>query len=175
MREKLRGIIITGFMGTGKTAVGKSLSRRLGMEFVDLDDEIEVEAGMGITEIFSQVGESGFRDVEKRTLRKVLKIPGRVVSTGGGTVLAPENLSLMKTYGMVICLWAKPEVVLKRLERNEDRPLLKEEDRLTIITKLMDERRSQYRFAGRAIITDDRSVEDISTEIASIWRESIDG
>lgn len=174
MCRKLRGIIITGFMGTGKTSVGRSLSRRLNMEFIDLDEEIEKESGMRIHDIFSQMEEAGFRDIERRMLRKVLQVSGRIISTGGGTVLSAENLSLMNTYGMIICLWAKPAEILNRLVECRDRPLLKEENRLAAITELLEERRARYLSSGKAIQTDGRDVEDIAMEIASIWRESVD-
>lgn len=174
MREKVRGLVITGFMGTGKTSVGRSVSRKLKMEFVDLDAEIEKEAGMKTVHIFSKIGEPAFRDMESKMLGKVLKVPGRVVSTGGGTILDPQNLKLMKSYGMVICLWASPAKVQERLEACEDRPLVKGENKLAKISELLEKRKAHYLSADISVQTDGKSIEEISEEIASHWREAVD-
>src|SRR5690606_39339190 len=96
MRREKKPLILIGFMGTGKTTTGKALARRLGLSLVDTDREIERKTGKRISELFREVGEEGFRDLESRVLKQVLAETPGVVTTGGGIVLRPENVRLMK-------------------------------------------------------------------------------
>lgn len=155
-----RAIFIAGFMGTGKTTNGRRLADRLGLEFADTDEVVQVLAGKSIPDIFEQDGEAAFRELETEALRAVLRGPRAVVSTGGGILLRPENTALMRSAGPVICLSARPETILRRTSRRGDRPLLRSSDPLATIRSLLDERRPLYDRADHQVWADgdDREV-----------------
>ncbi|HEX9780555.1 MAG TPA: shikimate kinase [bacterium] len=118
-------IILTGFMGTGKTAVGKRLARRLGWRFVDVDALIEATAGCTVADVFAARGEPVFRRLERRCVARVLRDNRQVIATGGGAFVDPALRSRLKASGPVICLSAKPETILARVKhRLSARPLL---------------------------------------------------
>jgi len=118
-------IILTGFMGTGKTVVGKRLARRLGWRFVDVDEQIEASAKKSIARIFSGHGEAVFRRMEHRVIQRLAKTHAHVIATGGGAFVDPENRRILRAMGPVICLMASPKVVLQRVgPRMARRPLL---------------------------------------------------
>ena len=118
-------VILIGFMGTGKSAVGKRLAKRLGWTFVDVDERIEAVAKMKIVELFAEKGEPVFRRLERRTIGRVVRGTNQVIATGGGAFLDPKNRSRLRVSGPVICLTARPRVILKRVERRlGTRPLL---------------------------------------------------
>ena len=160
-----RNIILTGFMGVGKTSVGTRLARDLGFRFVDTDGLIEEDQKIAITEIFSSFGEPYFRDTEARIIRRVLEGQGQVVATGGGAVIRDENRRAFKEGGMTICLTARPEVVYERIRHETHRPLLQVPDPRGRIRALMDEREQFYRQADLIIDTSDRTVDDVINEI----------
>jgi shikimate kinase len=160
-----RNVIITGFMGVGKTSVGTRLARDLGYRFVDTDDLIEADQKITITEIFSSFGEPYFRDVEARVIRQVLEGEGQVVSTGGGAVIRDENRRAFKAGGVTICLTARPEVVLERIRHETHRPLLQVPDPLGRIRQLLTEREPFYRQADFIIDTSDRTVDGVISEV----------
>lgn len=160
-----RNIILTGFMGVGKTSVGTRLARDLGFRFVDTDGLIEEDQKIAITEIFSSFGEPYFRDTEARIIRRVLEGQGQVVATGGGAVIREENRRAFKEGGMTICLTARPEVVYERIRHETHRPLLQVPDPRGRIRALMDEREQFYRQADLIIDTSDRTVDDVINEI----------
>ncbi len=166
----MKNIVLTGFMGTGKTAVGRELSRLLSMKFVDIDAEIEKDSEMSISDIFRDFGEKHFRDIESRMIKKVAKEQNLVVSTGGGAVLREENMDALRENGMIFCLDACPATVLKRTARNEDRPLLKVSDPLAKIEELMYFRRPFYEKAGILIDTEGKTPLQIAEEIAETFR-----
>jgi shikimate kinase len=145
--RQTRSIILTGFMGTGKSTVGRLLARRLGYAFVDLDDLIEKEAGMPVREIFSSYGEARFRELETRAIERLasgaLGSP-LVVSTGGGAVIREENRALLRSFGSLVCLKASPEEILKRVGNRPERPLLAGPDREDKLHSLLNERRTAY-------------------------------
>ncbi len=161
----MMNIVLTGFMGTGKTAVGRELARLSGMRFIDIDQEIEREEGMSITEIFSQKGEAYFRDLETAAIRKFSDLDGIVLSTGGGAVLREENLSLLRRQGRIFCLTAHPETILARTGHSEERPLLAGEDRYERIRGLLAARQSRYETAGTMIDTENRTPLQIAEAI----------
>jgi shikimate kinase len=160
-----RNIILTGFMGVGKTSVGTRLARDLGFRFVDTDGLIEEDQKIAITEIFSSFGEPYFRDTEARIIRQVLEGQGQVVATGGGAVIREENRRAFKEGGMTICLTARPEVVYERIRHETHRPLLQVPDPPGRIRELMNEREQFYRQADLIIDTSDRTVDDVINEI----------
>jgi len=161
----IKNIILTGFMGTGKTSVGARLAKDLGHTFVDTDERIEADQKTTITEIFAKKGEPYFRDVEARIIGQVLSGSRQVVSTGGGAVIREENRAAFRKGGLTVCLTARPEVVFERIRHETHRPLLQAPDPQAKIRELLDAREQFYRQADLVIDTSDRTVEDIITEI----------
>jgi len=157
----MKNIYIVGFMGTGKTVVGRALARKLRVDFVDLDSSIEAKENAAIAEIFKSRGEEYFRRIEKESLAAVCGKNMTVVSCGGGIVLDPENMARMKETGTCICLTASPQEILKRIGVTTHRPLLRSGDPLERIQSLLSDRDAAYRRADILIDTTDLSVQEI--------------
>lgn len=169
------GVVLVGFMGAGKSSVGRELARRTGAEFVDMDAWIERKAGRSIRAIFAEEGESAFRAMEKAALKDILAVKGRVVAAGGGAFLDEGNRAQMMAYGPVVYLEAKAETVLRRLEKDGQRPLLQEADRESAIRDLLDRRVPEYRRADHAIPTDGLTVTEIAGRIIDFLKRREDG
>jgi shikimate kinase/3-dehydroquinate synthase len=146
-------IVLTGFMGTGKTSVGREVARRLGRPFVDMDDEIVARAGKPIAEIFQDEGEAAFRALEAEVCRELSEQHGLVIATGGGALVDPKNRRYMIASGPVFCLGCSSEGILERLAGVQDRPLLEVEDRRVEIERLQRARREAYAAIPRQIDT----------------------
>ncbi|MCI0529558.1 MAG: 3-dehydroquinate synthase [Nitrospira sp.] len=157
----LINVVLTGFMGTGKTVVGKSLAQELDYEFVDTDCLIEQEAGQSISQIFRRSGEAYFRRVEKDVIRKLSGREGLVMATGGGAILDPENMASLSRQGLLVCLNAHPRTIVARLKGQKDRPLLDPSDRFNKIQRLLKHRLPFYNQADYIIQTDRMSVPQI--------------
>jgi shikimate kinase len=160
-----KNIILTGFMGVGKTSVGTRLAKDLGYVFVDTDTLIEADQKFTIAEIFATFGEPRFRDVEARIIKQVLEDEGQVVSTGGGAVIRDENRAAFKKAGLVVCLTARPEVIFERIKHETHRPLLQTPDPLAKIRELLAGREKFYHQADLIIDTSEKSVDDAVREI----------
>ena len=156
-------IILTGFMGTGKTAVGKRLAKRLGWRFVDIDQLVEAAAKRSIAQLFAERGEAVFRRMERRCISRVVHDRRQVIATGGGAFVDPKNRALLRVSGPVICLTATPRVILSRVERRrESRPLLGGSGRpLSRIRALLSRRAAAYAQADLMLETSDLSVEEV--------------
>ena len=165
-----RSIVITGFMGTGKSSIGQLLADELGRPFADMDSLIEMRASKTISEIFAQDGETVFRQIERQVLSDLVAEQGQVIATGGGALVSEENLILAEDSGLVICLDASPEALAERLEGDESRPLLQQGDTLTSIRTLLAARRSAYARIPWHIDTTKRSENEIVAQILSLWR-----
>ena len=152
-------------MGTGKTAVGKELAKGLSLQLADIDDLIVQKEKRSISDIFAQDGEPYFRKIEKETLKEVSSSKGRVVSCGGGLVIDPENIAAMRQTGRMVCLSARPEVILERTKKYACRPLLKVADPLTKISELLEIRQPYYAKADFIIDTSDLSVKQVVQSI----------
>ncbi len=139
-----RNIILTGFMGTGKTAAGRLIARELGLKFVDTDNEIEKRTGASIREIFSRFGEAHFRCLETDLCQEIATQQGQVVATGGGMPIDPENRRLLSSAGVVICLRCEANEILKRVGNDGDRPMLQSDDPAQRVIELLRERESAY-------------------------------
>jgi shikimate kinase len=166
--QRKPNLVLVGFMGTGKSAVGRQLARRLHREFLDTDQWVRVEAGMSIPEIFSRYGETAFRDLETAAARHVAASSGLVVSTGGGMLGRDENVELLRSNGVLICLQATPEVLLERTKPWEGRPMLKTAaDPRQAIEKLLDERRPRYSLADWTLDTSDMEIRQVVNMICA--------
>lgn len=143
-------IVLIGFMGCGKSTVGRELQQRLGYPLVDMDQVIEQRAGKPITEIFATEGEAAFRDMETKLLTELKdpEAPRRIISTGGGVVGRQENRDLLKELGYVVWLHAPVAVILERTAKSRSRPLLHTDDPAARIQALIEERRPLYQEAA---------------------------
>jgi shikimate kinase len=169
----MKNIVLTGFMGTGKTTIGQALAQMLHMKLVDVDEEIESAQGMTINDIFKTYGEQHFRDIETAMIKKISREKNLVISTGGGAVLREENMQALKEKGIVFCLNASVETILERTGSSQDRPLLKVENPKEKISELLAYRKPFYEKAGIMIDTDGKSPLLIAEEIMEIvkWRK----
>ncbi len=141
-----KNIVLIGFMGSGKSTVGRELHQRLGYPLVDMDHVIEQRAGKSITAIFAEAGETAFRDMETDLLAE-LNDPSalrRIISTGGGVIGREQNRTLLRQLGYVVWLYAPISTILERTGKNRDRPLLDTEDPAARVEALMAERKSLY-------------------------------
>lgn len=161
----MKNIILTGFMGTGKTAVGRELSRLLNMKLIDIDTEIEKSENMTISEIFRRFGEAMFREIETEMVKKVSQNTNAVISTGGGVVLRKENLDIFRKNGIIVCLTATPETILERTKTSNERPLLQIEDPIRRIRELLNFRKPYYDKADIMIDTEGKNPLQIAEEI----------
>jgi shikimate kinase len=159
-------VILTGFMGSGKSSVGTLLAERFGCRYIDLDAVIVEAAGCSINEMFARDGEAAFRALESARLEHLLMSgESGVLATGGGAVISPKNRALMRDRGLVINLKVTLDQVLTRLHGCSDRPLLAGDDAAERAAALMKEREQFYADADIRIDTDGKSVEDVATEI----------
>lgn len=163
-----KNIVLIGFMGTGKSEVGKELAGRLGYRFVDTDELIEKREGISISEIFDKHGEPYFRKIENEIIEEVSRKERVVISTGGGAVIKQENRENLKRNGIMICLTASPEVINERTRNWGNRPLLKTDDPYKRIKKLLKEREPYY---SEADITIDTSKLETSRVVDRILKE----
>ena len=163
----MSNIILTGFMGSGKTSTGIRLSYRLRRAFLDTDQLIEREQGKEISRIFAEEGEEQFREMETRMLKKLVETEQeRIISTGGGLPMRAENRPLLHALGTVVYLKVTPETVYERLREDTGRPLLQCEDPLRRIRELMTEREAVYQAGADVVIeADGRETDDIVKEI----------
>lgn len=162
-------IWLVGMMGAGKSAVGKALAARLGVDFSDVDAEIERIAAQGIPEIFASEGEAGFRARERSVIESLAGKP-LVVALGGGAIAQPDRAMTLAASGTVIYLRTRVETLVSRIGCAEQRPLLAgldAEGRLRRLSSLLADRREAYETASLAIDTDDRGVEALAAELAA--------
>ncbi len=173
--SRARRIFLTGFSGTGKSSVASLVAKDLGWTAVDTDDEIEAEAGKPVARVFAEDGEPRFRDMEAQAIARAATMDGVVVATGGGAVLSEANRRAMAT-GVVVCLEALPETILRRLreapEPVSERPLLTGLDPLAKIITLKSSRAALYALADATVHTDTLSLEDVTREVVRAWRAS---
>jgi len=163
-----RNIILTGFMGTGKTTVGQILAKSLGYVFLDTDAVIEKEEGRSISDIFRDDGEQYFRQLETKLVLRIRNLEGVVVATGGGMILKPEHRKWFREKGIIVCLDAQLETLLRNLAHSTQRPLLDQEaeqEREWRIRRLYDERKKTYMDADWIFLIDDKTPQQIASEI----------
>jgi shikimate kinase len=162
-----RNIVLVGFMGTGKSTVGKWLATSLGWRFADSDEAVIRYAGDSISEIFCKHGEAYFRLLESQVLKEILAEDQQVLATGGGVVLAGENRACMLENGFVIALNASPETIIRRVSSDQSRPLL-QGDLQERVYALLEQRKHAYDFAHATIDTSDLTTEQIVKQIVEL-------
>jgi shikimate kinase len=175
-------LILTGFMATGKSSVGPLVARRLGWEFVDVDEVIVARAGKPIAQIFDDHGEAHFRRLERDAVAHLASDRRRcpnchgphpeVISTGGGVLVDESNCAALKRVGLIVCLTARPEVVAARVERSKaKRPKLLEGGKSTLarVRELMDERAGAYARADIHIDTSDLTVDQLTDRVIAAF------
>lgn len=157
-------IVITGFMGTGKTTVGKRVAARLGRRFVDTDALIAKRTGMSVARIFAEQGEPAFRALERALVLELARLSRLVIATGGGMLVDAENRERMLESGFVVCLQAAPETIAARLRRNSDRPLAANWQ------QLLEARAQAYAAIPEQIDTEGKTADQVAEEIIERWR-----
>ena len=163
----MNNIVLCGFMGSGKTVVGKELAKILGVKFVDTDELIEEEQGVAIKAIFAAHGEDYFRDLEYEMCKKVAEMNGVVVSTGGGAMTFKRNVDAIKEGSKVVFLDASFDVICDRIGDSTTRPLFQDKEEAK---KLYDERKDKYLSAADYVINGDMGARKTAMQIAEIFR-----
>jgi shikimate kinase len=181
VREALgsRTIVLVGLMGAGKSSIGRRLAHRLGLPFVDADTEIEKAADLTIPEIFEKHGEPYFRAGEVRVVARILESGPQVLATGGGAYMNPETRTRIRERGISLWLKAELDVLMKRVKRRGDRPLLKADDPQAVLKRLMDERYPVYAEADLTVVSREASheevVDDVLAALAEHLRQTAEG
>ncbi len=166
-------IVLVGFMGTGKTSVGKRLSSQLRMRYVDTDNVIEMDSRRRISDIFADDGEEVFRRLESKAVNHVSKFYNYVISTGGGVVLKEENITKLKENGVVFCLSATPEEIFNRIGHQQHRPLLQTPDAMETIRSMLADRAPYYAQADYTVETTDKSFAEVMDQIKTTFYKAI--
>lgn len=164
-----KNIALVGFMGTGKSAVGRILARKLDREFIDMDTLIETRAGKAISAIFADEGEPAFRALERALVQELSAAGDRVIATGGGVVLNPDNLADFDRNSVVVCLLAQPETILERVARDTHRPLLEgDADKAAAIRELLAKRQSLYEAIPLQVVTDHQTAQEVAQKVLAL-------
>lgn len=163
--RSIHNLALIGFMGTGKSAVGRQVASMLHFTFLDTDKVIEARAGKSVSEIFEQDGEPAFRDWERRIVEELTRRSKTVIATGGGLPVNEPNLASLKTHALVVCLWASPEKISERVRVHDHRPLLNEPDPLLKIQQLLAAREPFYRQADVLVNTEMRSIKEVVVQV----------
>jgi shikimate kinase len=163
-------LYLVGFMGTGKTTVARAVGQRLAFHVIDSDHEIERLKGKSIPDIFAQEGEPAFRGFERDFIERGHPDQRTVIACGGGLVVQPNMLELLKSKGVVVCLHASLETILARTSRHRNRPLLAVENPEERIRTLYAAREPIYKQSGTVILTDARPLNDVISHVIRVWR-----
>ncbi|HLI11053.1 MAG TPA: shikimate kinase [Alphaproteobacteria bacterium] len=179
LRQPPRTVVLVGLMGAGKTCIGKRVAQRFGLRFVDADHEIEAAAGCTIEEIFERHGEAFFRDGERRVIERLLDQPVHVLATGGGAFMDSRTRAKIRERGISVWLRADIELLLRRVARRDNRPLLKQGDRRAVLERLMAARHPVYAEADITVDTldaaPDATVEQVMRALGRFLAESPQG
>jgi shikimate kinase len=160
-----RSIVFVGLMGAGKTAIGRKVAMEIGLPFVDSDQEIEAASRMTVTELFERYGEAEFRALEQRVIARILETGPQVLSTGGGAYMNPHIRETIASHGVSVWLRADIDVLMERVSKKQNRPLLKTADPRATMERLMAERYPVYATADVTVLTRDERKEVIAAEV----------
>jgi len=169
MRKKWN-IVLTGFMGTGKSTIGKRLSCKLNMDFVDTDKRIEDMENMTISEIFAQKGEAEFRRIESAVIEEISKYSNCVIATGGGVVLNRTNMDNLRKNGMIVYLESNVDAIIRNVSGDTGRPLLKKSNLREHIMNMLEQRKNYYMNYDYKVDVSNVSVEKAVDMIAEIYK-----
>jgi shikimate kinase len=169
-RRHIVNLALIGFMGTGKTSVGRMVAHDLGFAFLDTDEVIQSRVGCSISDIFSKSSEQTFRTLERKLVEELSTRNKLVISTGGGLPANPDNLKSLKTHALVICLWLPPEKIWERVRHQSHRPLLQDPDPKKKISELLAAREPFYKQADVLINTDLRPPREVAQQIELQFR-----
>lgn len=161
----VRNLALIGFMGTGKSSVGRALASHFNFDFIDTDELIVQCAGKPIADIFAQDGEPAFRGLEQQIVCELAQLKDSVISTGGGLGANPAHLAALKEHALTVCLWASPETIFERVKHSTHRPLLNHADPLARIRELLAEREGVYKRADLLIGTELRQIKEVVHQI----------
>jgi shikimate kinase len=164
---KQRNLVLIGFMGAGKSTIGRLCASRLGFRFVDTDAEITARAGQSIAQLFQEQGETAFRELERAAVEELTACSGLVIATGGGVVINPENVARLRRCGLVVLLNASPDTILKRVGSARSRPLLAgAADPRAKVEELLESRRALYEAAAHtSVSTDHRAMGEVARDV----------
>ena len=163
--RQIHNLALVGFMGTGKSSVGRQVAHLLHFVYLDTDQVIEARAGKPIARIFEEDGEPAFRALERRVVQELTQRRKTVISTGGGLPVDDANLASLKTHALVVCLWASPEAIYERVRGHEHRPLLNQPDPQAKIRELLAIREPYYRQADVLVNTELRNVREVAVQV----------
>lgn len=169
---KRTNVILVGFMGTGKTSVGREIAARRGMSFVDMDERIVQQQGKAVSRIFAEDGEPTFRAMERAMVGELAVGTNQVIAPGGGIVLNPLNIQDFAATGIVVCLRASVETLLKRLEGDTTRPLLAAPDKKERMQALMEARKALYDAVPYQVETSGLDVKAVADRILAIYDDA---
>ncbi len=172
-RRRIHNLVLTGFMGTGKSSVGRMAAALLHFRYVDTDALIESRAGKSIPEIFTTEGEAGFRQREREAVGELRTCRRTVIATGGGLVTDPASVESLREHAVVVCLWASPETIFERTRHTSHRPLLRQADPLGAIRRLLAERDPFYRRADVLINTELRSTREVTQQVLKAFHLAV--
>ena len=163
--RQIRNLALIGFMGTGKSSVGRLIAEQLHYSFIDTDELIESRAGKSISTIFAEDGEPAFRQREKEIVAELAARNRSIIATGGGLGANEQNLASLKEHSLVVCLWASPEKIWERVRAQTHRPLLREADPLARIRQLLAVREPFYKQADVLLNTEVRSLKEVAQQV----------
>lgn len=170
----MKNIVLTGFMGTGKTTIGRVLAQRLGFSFADTDDLIIEKAGKSINDIFKQDGEEIFRDIESECILSLENCKNIVIATGGGAVLRESNITALRKNGIIFNLTASNKTILHNISLSDQRPLVNNSNSKDII-KRFESRKPYYNNCDFKITIDDKTPIEVANEIILIYKNKTGG
>jgi shikimate kinase len=163
--RNIQNLALVGFMGTGKSSVGRMAAEYLRFSFVDTDELIESETGKSVADIFAHHGEAIFRQFERDVVHALGTRRGVVIATGGGLVADPANMASLKRHALVVCLWASPETIWERVRSQTHRPLLQTANPQAKIRELLEQRGPAYRSADVLLHTGFRSTKEVVQQV----------
>ncbi len=163
-------LYLVGFMGTGKSTVGRQVARQLDFQFLDSDHEIERAQGKPVAKIFAEEGEPRFRALEREFIERGHPASRCIIACGGGLVVPPGMLELLRSRGVVICMHAPIETILQRTMHTNHRPLLQVDDREKRLRELYAQREEIYRRTGTMVLTDSRPLREIAGHVLRVYR-----